>query len=55
MVFSNNASNQDSNRNDNSSNQNNKANKEVMSLRWTSTTTFRSDDKTNPAYAGLVL
>ena len=24
-----------------------------MSLRWTSTTTFRSDDKTNPAEAGF--
>nr|DAK90768.1 MAG TPA: hypothetical protein [Caudoviricetes sp.] len=26
-----------------------------MSLRWTSTTTFRSDDKNNPAEAGLFL
>lgn len=59
MVFSNHASNQDSNlRVDgeqirNSSNQNNKAHKEVMSLRWTSTIQYHSDDKNNPAEAGL--
>lgn len=55
MVFSNHASNQDNNLKDNSSHQNNKAHKEEMSLRWTSTTIFRFDDKTNPAEAGLVL
>lgn len=56
MVFSNHASNQDNNRNDsNSSHQNNKSHKEEMSLRWTSTTTSHSDDKTNPAEAGFVV
>lgn len=53
MVFSNHASNQDSNRNDNSSHQNNKANKEGMSLLWTSTIQYPSDDKINPAEAGF--
>lgn len=54
MVFSNNSSNQANKRNDNSSNQNNKAHKEGMRLIWTSKTTFRSDDKTNPAEAGFL-
>ena len=50
MVFSNHASNLASNRKDNnSSHQNNKANKEVMSLQWTSMIQYPSDDKTNPA------
>lgn len=53
MVFSNNASNQDSNRNDNSNHQNNKAHKEAMSLLWTLMMIFLSDDKNNPAEAGL--
>lgn len=53
MVFNNHASNQAINRNDNSSNQNNKANKEAMSLRWTLTIQYPSDDKNNPAEAGF--
>ena len=54
MVFNNNASNQANNSNDNNSNhQNNKDPKEAMSLQWISMTTFHSDDKTNPAEAGL--
>nr|DAL83510.1 MAG TPA: hypothetical protein [Caudoviricetes sp.] len=55
MVFSNHASNQDSNRNDNNSHQNKKANKEGMRLRWTSMIQYPSDDKNNPAEAGLLL
>lgn len=55
MVFSNNDGNHANNpRGNNSSNQNNKAHREEMSLRWTSTTTFPSDDKNNPAEAGFV-
>lgn len=55
MVFSNNSSNQANNRNDsNSSNQNSKARKEVVSLLWTSMTTFRSDDKTKPRRSGVL-
>lgn len=59
MVFSNHVSNQDDNRKEDweqihsSSNQNNKAHKEVMSLQWTSRIQYPSDDKTNPAEAGL--
>lgn len=54
MVFSNHASNLASNRKDNnSSHQNNKAHKEVMSRQWTSMIQYPSDDKTNPAEAGL--
>ncbi|ATE85659.1 hypothetical protein KGB36_gp12 [Shigella phage Sf11 SMD-2017] len=55
MVFNSHASNQANNRNDNNSRQNNKSHKEAMSPQWTSTTTFRSDDKTNPAEAGFIV
>lgn len=53
MVFSNHASNQANNRNDNNSNQNNKAHKEAMSLRWTSTIQYPSDDKNQPRRSGV--
>ena len=54
---SNQDSNQDSNHNDNS-NSNQKTTKparEAMSLRLTSMIQFHSDDKTNPAEAGVLL
>lgn len=61
MVFSNRASNQDSNLRvdgeqiSNNSHKNNKAHKEAMSLRWTSMIQYPSDDKTNPVEAGLLI
>ena len=48
MVFNNNSK-------DNNSHQNNKAHKEEMSLQWTSTIQYPSDDKTNPAEAGFIV
>lgn len=35
-------------------NQNNKDHKEATGLQWTLMTTFRFDDKTNPAEAGVI-